>query len=192
MASPSYASRTYEIPAGGSLEIYRDATFIACLDAQASFKISFDGGPKTEFEAGLTYRPSSGLKLVELVNEGGSANSVTLAFGKGDISDSRLTLGNAITTKEEAPATFTTGAPIACPDGAATALAGVNSNRAEIVLANDGGGKIYVAGSAGAAAGEGLPVEAGATLFLTTTAALWARNDSGAAVLVAVSELERG
>lgn len=189
--SPSYATRNVTIPAGGSIQIFRDAFFVTCLDAQAPFKISFDGGPQTEFQAGLTYTPENGVRLVELVNDGASENAVSLAFGRGAIQDSRLTIGAAITTKPQSANAFATGAPISALNAAATLLAAANSNRAEILISNDGAGKLYIGGDVAALAGEGLPLDAGGSMVLTTSAAVYARNDSGAAVPVAVAELER-
>ena len=189
--SPSYTTRKITIPAGGSVQIYRDAFFVACLEAQAPFRISFDGGPQTEFEAGLTYNPENGVRLVEVINTGASDNAVTMAFGRGSIQDSRLTLGASIATKVEAPNTFATGAPVSALDAATTELAVANSNRVEILIANDGAGKVYIGGDAAATAGQGLPLGPGASMVLTTAAAVYARNDSGGAVALAVAEMER-
>lgn len=192
MATPSYTTRTLTIPAGGSIETYRAASFVTCLKAQAPFKIGLDGQALTDFEAGLTYSPEGGLQLVELRNPGATDNTVTLAFGKGAIQDSRLTLGGSIAANIEAPDTFTTPPPVNAADGAATLLAAANGNRAELILVNEGAGKIYIAGSAAAVVGQGLPLEVGQSMVLTTTAAVYARNDTGAAVPVAVAETERG
>lgn len=191
MQSPSYKTFQYTVPAGGSIQIARHADFVTCLDASAPFRITFDGQPATQFESGLTYNPEGHVQLVEIINDSASPNTIKMGFGKGGIQDSRLTIGNAIVTEEKSPETFSTGAQVSAADGAATALAGANTNRAEIVIANDGAGKIYVAGDAGAGAAEGVPIDAGGVLVLTTTAALWARNDSGAAVPVSVAEVER-
>lgn len=191
MQTPSYKTFEYTIPVGESVQIARYADFITCLDATAKFKISFDQQPETEFESGLTYNPDHAIKRVEIINTSGSDNTVKMGFGIGGIQDSRLTIGNAIVTEEKAPATFSTGAQITAADAATTALVAANGNRTEAIVANDGAGKIYVAGSSGAGAGEGIPIDAGGVLVLTTSAALWARNDSGAAVAVSVAEVER-
>ena len=191
MTSPSYKTFEYAVPAGASIQIARHADFVTCLDASAPFRITFDGQPATEFESGLTYNPKGHVQLVEIINDSASTNTIKMGFGKGGIQDSRLTIGNAIVTEEKSPETFTTGAQITAADGAATALVAANANRAEVVIANDGAGKVYIAGDSGAGAAEGIPVDAGGVLVLTTSAALWARNDSGAAVAVSVAEVER-
>ena len=190
-AQPSYKTYTYTVPAGGSVQIERTANFVSCLDAQAPFHVTFDMQPETEFEAGLTFFPVETVSRVEIINKGGTENRVTLAFGKGRIEDARLTIGNQVKTAAQSPNTLTTGAPVNCGDGATTMLAADNGNRAEIMVANDGAGKVYIGGDGTAAAGQGMPLEAGGVMVLTTTAAVYARNDSGAAVAVAVAEMER-
>mgnify|MGYP000152491781 CR=1 FL=1 len=188
---PTYATRQFTVPAGGSVEVYRDADFVTALEANVPFVMSMDNAPRVDFEQGLTLRTVEGFTRVEVKNESAETLTVKLGFGKGDIQDSRLTLGGTVQTQEKSPDTFTTGAQVSAADGAATALVAANADRAEVVIANDGAGKVYIAGDVGAGAAEGIPVDAGGVLVLTTSAALWARNDSGGAVAVSVAEVER-
>ena len=190
--APSYAVRAFQVPPGESIQVYRQSNFLTCLEGNIAFKVAFDGNSASDFETGLTYREARGFTQVEIINPDATTTlTVKLAFGKGDVNDARLVISGAINAKIAAPETFATGAPISATDAATTLLAAENGNRAEIIISNDGSGKVYIAGNAGAVAGEGLPVDAGGTLVLTTTAAVYARNDSGAAVPVAVAELER-
>lgn len=189
---PAYAVRSLVIPAHGQVETARRSEFLSCLSAAAPFKMRLDSQPEVDFQAGLTIRPVEGFDRVTLRNETASDVSVILAFGKGAIQDSRLTLGGEIATSENMPDTLTTGAAVSALDAAATLLAAANANRREIILVNDGAGKLYIGGASGAAAGEGLPLPGGATLVLSTSAAVYARNDTGAAISVAVAEIERG
>ncbi|PJE25764.1 hypothetical protein SAMN06297129_2449 [Pseudooceanicola antarcticus] len=192
MADVSYTTRELVIPAGGSIETFRDASFVTCLEAQAPFKIAFEGGQSSDFEAGLTLTPSGGLRTMELRNTGATDNRVKLAFGKGEIQDSRLTLGGSIAANIEPGDMFNTPLPVSAGDAAVTLLAAANSNRAELILANDGAGKVYIGGTAAAVAGQGLPLAVGQALSLDTSAAVYARNDSGSAVSICVAEIERG
>lgn len=188
---PTYATRSFTVPAGGSVEIYRQASFLTCLEANGEFEVSFDNAPRVEFEQGLTFRTPGGFDRLQIINPNASALTVRMGFGKGDVRDARLTIGGQLNMAEVMPDLLTTGAAVAAADAAVTLLAAANTARREIVVSNDGVGKIYIGGAAGAAAGEGLPLAAGATLVLETTAAVYARNDSGAAVNVAVAEMER-
>ncbi len=104
MAAPTYATRDYKIQAGGSIQIARMSDFLTALEASAPFKVSFDNQPRTDFEAGLTYNTENGFQLVEIINEHETELTVKLGFGRGDIKDSRLTLGAAtINTRESVP-----------------------------------------------------------------------------------------
>jgi len=191
-AAPSYAVRAYTVPPGDSVQVYRRSTVLTCLEGNIPFKVAFDGNSASEFEKGLTYREAQGFNRIEVINPSATAAlQVKLAFGKGDVSDSRLSLTGTIVTEETAAPVFNTSAPVSAGDGAATLIAAANGNRSEIMIANDGAGKVYIAGNSGAGAGEGIPLDAGGVMVLTTQAALWVRNDSGAAVAVAVAELER-
>jgi len=186
---PSLNTFTYSIAAGGRLEIHRTADFISCLGASSPFKLSIDGQPNTDFQSGLTYTPQSGLKHVIATNEGDAPISVTLAFGKGDIKDNRSAIAGTIDTRPQAPDALTTLAPVSCPNAAATLVLAANSLRRDAILTNTGAGTVFIQGAAGAA-GAGLPLGPLATAVLTTGAAIRVRNDTGAAISVAVAELE--
>ena len=75
--------------------------------------------------------------------------------------------------------------------GRSAGLAVADGNRRELVIVCDenAAAKVYICGSAGAGAGEGLPLAPGQSLTLETAAAVYCRNDTGAAVAVAVAEL---
>ena len=186
---PTYAVRHFTIPAGASVETYRAADFLTCLGATAGFKLSFDNAPRVDFEAGLTLRTAGGFTRLEMINEGASDISITLGFGRGDIQDSRLTLGGTIGADNIAPENFAAGAPVSALNAAAKLIAAANANRREIVLVNAGAATVYIGGDAGAVAGAGLPLAGGQSLALTTSAAIYARNDTGAAVAVHAGEM---
>lgn len=185
----NYSVHEFKIAAGSTIIHAKDSGFVSCLEASEPFKIGFDDGSLNHFEGGLTYTPTAGFRQVALHNPNDTEIRIQLGFGRGDISDARLTLSGQVSTQEAMPETFTTGAAIDAATGATTLLADVNPFRREIILVNDGAGRVYIGGDAGAAAGEGLPMEAGASMVLSTRAAVYARNDTGAVVPVAVAEL---
>lgn len=189
-AHVSYVVMPLTIAANGSDSVNRAANFVTCLSANAPFEVAFDNGPRAHFEAGLTYSPANGFHRVHVYNTTGAALIVQLAFGRGNIRDSRLTLSGSIASRPEVPDTFTSGAPVAAVNGAVTQLAALSVLRSELILVNEGAGLVYIGGDAAALAGEGVPLNIGASLVLTTQAAVYARNDSGAAVNVAVASLE--
>lgn len=193
MSRINYATLAYTIAAGGTISIIRQADFVACLTASDKFRIAFDDGSESDFEAGLTYAPGEGFSRLTLRNPNASAITVQLGIGAGAIRDGRVTINAGVTlpTRESAPDVLSTGAPVSAATGAATQLAPANGLRREILLVNtDSAATVFVGGNAAAAAGEGIPVLAGQSLTLESSAAVYARNDSGAAVAVAVAEME--
>lgn len=185
MTRPSYSAKTYTLEPGEAVELHRYADFVVCLEARAPFAIAFDGGPETEFEKGLTFEAVTAFARVRIVNTDAATQTIRLGLGSGGIRDSRLALSSAISTVPAGADTFVAGAPVIVPDGDAVQVLGADQGRREAVLVNDGDGRVYIGGAAGAEAGEGLPLEPGQAMTLTTAAKIFARNDSGAAVPVA-------
>jgi len=191
MTTPNYTTRSVTIPANGTVELYREAQFITCLSGAASFKVKVDNGPAFEMEAGLSVAFENPFTRLELIDESGANNLVKVALGKGGVKDARLVLTGQVDSREAAPDVLTTGAPISALATTTTALAAANAKRREVMVVNtDAATTIHVGGNAAAAAGQGVPVLAGQSLTLQTTAAVYARNDSVSAVAVAVAELE--
>lgn len=190
--NPKYSEMSFTLAAGEEISLAMDGDFVACLDADQGFRIGFNEGPKAGFEKGLKFRTEQQFRSVQLYNQNGAAIAVRIAFGRGDIEDARLNLTGSITARDDTPDTLTTGAATSCATGAATLLAAANDLRREIVVVvpDSAGGTVYVGGASGATAGEGIPVSPGGTLILTTSAAVYLRNDTGAAVAVAVAEME--
>jgi hypothetical protein len=183
---PNYATRDFTIPAGALVQVARASDFLVCLQASAPFRVSMDNQPASDFEAGLTLSPVGGFQLVAIENTGAATLTIRLGFGIGNVRDGRIS--GQVGTKETMPDQLTTGAPVACPTGASTLVIAANSARREAVLINSGAGVVYI-GQAAGAAGAGLPLQAGQSITLQTSAALYARNDTGSAVPVAWAEL---
>ena len=186
MTTPNYSTRSFAVPANGSIELYREAEFLTCLEATGDFKIKIDNGPSFDFEAGLSISFDRAFTRLELIDVTGATNVVKIALGKGGVKDARLVLSGRIDTKPATPDVLTTGAPVAAAPGANTALAAANVQRKEAILANQGAGTVYVNGSAG----QGVPLAAGAIMVLENAGPIYARNDTGAAVNVSVTQSE--
>lgn len=193
MSKVTYAVRRYTIGPGETVDIVRDAGFITCLDATAAFKIRFDDGSASDFEAGLTYRPTTGFERVSLLNHNDETIVVRLGFGKGDIADARVTIsaGNTLSVRELVADELDTPAPISVANGAVAALVAANDLRRELLVVSPvtAAGTVYIGGDAAAVAGQGLPLMPGQSLTLTTGAAVYARNDTGEAVALAVAAM---
>lgn len=204
MTTPNITTKTYTVPANGSAALFREAEFLTCLDATAPFQVKIDNGPKFDLEAGVSVAFPEGFKRVELIDTSGANNTIRVALGKGNVRDARFNLSGSVNVssaapldvsaapiREDVPDVLTTGAPVSALNAAATPLAAANTLRRELILVNeDAAATVYVGGASGALAGEGIPVLPGQSLTLQTSAAVYARNDSGAAVAVAVAEME--
>jgi len=130
MSNIQYATRRFTIPAGESLTTIRDSNFVTCLDAGGPFRVRFDDGPESDFEAGLTYSPDGGFSRLEMRNTNPSAIDVFLGFGKGNINDARVTIssGQVLQVSANSPDTFEAGAAVSCDDGSTTVVATLPAN----------------------------------------------------------------
>lgn len=190
--NPTFKTNAWTIGAGQSIAVQRVGDFLSCLEADQPFEIQFDDGVETEFFKGITYDADVEYKKVRLINPNDAEIFVKVAFGRGGLKDSRLTLGGGsevVSVSTVSPDTLTTSAPVDCLDGAATLIAAANAARKEIVITNSGAGKVFVQGAAGGA-GEGIPLAVDQTTILTTSAAVHIRNDTGATVSINVAEIE--
>lgn len=187
---PSYATRKYSVEAGGSLQVVRDAHFMTCLAANQPFKISFDSAPRTDFEAGLTFRTVDGFNRVEIINESDEILVLQVGFGRGDISDARLTLSGQVSVSEDMPDKMhirreSVGA------SAVQEIAAANGLRREIIVKNEAQEPVFVLESGASAAGDGMSLEPGQALTLQTQAAITIGNTGAAIATVSLIELGR-
>lgn len=186
--APEYQEYTWTIGAGESLEFSRAAEFLVCLEASAPFKITFDHGTKTNFEAGLSFKVPQGFQHIRLENQNGAAISVRLGFGRGDLRDARLVLEGSIPTEAVSAPVFDAPGPVSVPALSVIEIVPANLERRELGIKNlDGWRAVWIKDQS--ATGEtGWPLEAGEGAVLTTSAAVYAYNNNGAAVEIAVFE----
>lgn len=189
MTKSTYKTGIYTIPPGGEISVQRAANYLICLEGSAPFKIRFNDGTVSDFEAGITLRQPDGFTKLEVVNPTQNPLAVTLGFGIGDVRDSRMTITGTLDTKVQTPPNFTAQAVQSVPAGEVSEIAAVTPTRAEIGLTNEGADKVWVRGDAVAAI-AGQPIEAGQSVVLTTTAALYVFNPTGAPVDVASWQTE--
>ena len=72
MTTPNYSTRSFAVPANGSIELYREAEFLTCLEATGDFKIKIDNGPSFDFEAGLSISFDRAFTRLELIDVTGA------------------------------------------------------------------------------------------------------------------------
>lgn len=188
--TPNYSTGKWSIPANGMVIVHRQAAFLVCLDASDRFQIAFDNSPETDFQKGLTFRPSEMFSAVRLVNPTNAEITVELGFGRGGVDDNRLVLQGDVAVKAVSPDAMTTQAPASIPAGQSIEVAGANSARSEILIKNLSTDQtIWVQGAATVAA-QGMPLDGKEGVVLTVKGAVYVYNPSGVAVSVAVLEME--
>jgi hypothetical protein len=171
-----------------------------CHDATGPFQFQPAGGGWSDWVEGLEYAPPYQFDGFSVRNTGASAVTLTISFGDGRIRDNRLKLIDGIVPTEiqgtignrpTIPDKIGSGAPVVALNSAVTLLSAENLLRMEIVIVNmDENATIFVGGDPAALVGQGLPVGPGQSNDWDTSAALYARNDSGASVIVAVATVE--
>ena len=168
----SYAIRTYVLGAGETVRIDRHSAFLVCLEASDLFKVAFDDGEENDFEGGITYSPQDGFQSVMLRNDGASANTVKLGFGKGNVTDSRLNLPGSITNREEVPDIFAQVYQLTVFASVLSTVFDANALRKEAGIVNEGANAVWING--GGSAEHGHMLEPGQSLILETTAKICA------------------
>lgn len=179
----------YTLGVGETVQVSRKGDFVSALAATGVFQVSFDDEAPSDFASGLSYRSTQTFEKLRITNTSGAVNTVELFIGMGDVRDARLSLTGDLRVFELGHEVFGTGAPVACLTANTTLLSAANANRRELLLMNESAGKVYIGGASGALAGEGLPLDVGASMTLQTQAAVYARNDSGVTVDIAVAEM---
>lgn len=181
----------YTLAAGASITINRKGDLFSCLAASGVFSVGFDNTTSFDWASGLSLRTPGTFEKVRIENTSGADNTIQVAIGFGDLRDARLTLGGAVVnTQRKVPDVLTTGAAIAAADAANTLIAAANLQRNEIIIANLGAATVYLNGTSGATAGQGVPLAGGGLMVLENTAAIYARNDTGGAINISATESE--
>ena len=193
-AQMSYTDVTYVLPANGAEDISRFGAFVTCLAASKDFRIRVDQRNEHRFEAGLTRRKDGGFEHIRIINPHPQPITVRLGIGSGDIDDNRVTISNdaGLATREQVPDVIT-GARSSCPNGQSTLILSANPLRKEAIITADGdqSGAIYISGSgAPVSFQDGVPLLPNQAVTLTTTAAIYVRNDTGATVFPRILKVE--
>lgn len=189
VASPKYQEFAFTLAAGAERSIFADCSVIACLEADADFEIGFDGGSKTVFKKGLSYRAGAIIRSIEVLNTSGSTNAITLAIAKGDIRDARLVLSGGLSTTPAGGDFIGGNAVVTATAAANVQVLAENLVRREAGIKNTGTETVWIrTGTATAAAGH--PLGAGETLVLSVKTELRAYNASATNCDLAVWEVE--
>lgn len=176
------------LEAGASHDLTYTGRAYHIQEASAPVRLSFDSGDsvtREKTQGGLT-RPFTRVRL-----ESSVAQRVTVSLGETPVADGRLELsGQTIDVETKVPAVLRSPLDVEIPDLGAVLLAAGNLNRKSVLIAVPSLSDYAIrVGGSDVDASRGLIVEAGATIELNTTAAVYGVAIGGN---VSVSVLEQG
>jgi len=181
------------LAAGDILPLHGTFDSVNVHRATGAIRVKFGaGGNWTDWAGAREYIPGASFESFWVQNASQSAIEVEVSTAQGRVRDYALRIENdQLNTRQGSPDVLGTGAPVTVPDASTTALAAANPLRREILVVNTSTtATVYIGGDAGALAGQGLPILPSQSLTLETAAAVYARNDSGGEVALAVAEME--
>ena len=187
----SYIIRDHKIEPGAFVHIAAPGDFVTALRASADFKLSFDDGPKNDFEHGLTVAPTVPFRKVTVHNQKALSITVRLGIGRGDFVDSRFIPVAPIATEPLAPDTFETPGPVTIAAGATHTIAG-DTSRTDIAVQNLSLTDELWLQDTSTTGAAGWPLRPQAGVVLSTAAGLQVHNPGAAAIQLAVFEIKRG
>jgi len=188
--SEVYSDYLYNVAAGESIVIVVGGEYVGCIASnQDDFLLSLDGDALQFMAQGLKIRTKGGDRFSNVtVDNSGNASVLTvrLAIGSGDLVDQRLSLTGAISVTRGL--TLATVADVNCANAAKTSVLASNIARRRATVQNlDGAASVRV-GDTNVTVARGIQLGPGDSYAFEVMAELFVRNDSGAAVLVAVME----
>lgn len=162
-------------PAGGTFQILSltDAVDVKVFDENRRGQ-----GEAKGVLAGLKLRPKDGFSSIEV--RSATTQTIKVGVSDGDSEYDNISVGGTVTTQDVIPTQITSDTQSIAASG--YYLVAQNSDRAELIVTNDGASTAYVALSDDAAKAYGILIPAGMSFTLQTTAAVYIHNLNGAAV----------
>jgi len=185
----TFQTTTQTVGAGQVQQVSITGSYLACIAASESyFGIRLDNAVSAQFAQGLKVRCSPGQQFssVWIDNTAGAGPlTVTLAYGSGDLVDSRFI---DVTPNLQS---LLTQADVACAPGAQTELIGVDTNRQAVIVCNPIANPREVrVGDANTGAAQGYELSPGDSVTLATTQPVYVWNPHTAAMPVAAMSVE--
>lgn len=188
-----YTPIAQTIAANDSLKISKYARFITLLSSTGGtndIEISINKQRQGLMPQGISIElpPFTQFNQLDIYNTAGTSADIIVVLSNGRVIDSRLNLTAGLTISS--PDNFITVAKVSVVDAAAAAvIMAQNTDRREAFITNlDAAGEIYIGDSnTDAGTNRGTPLAAGQTIVLETKAAIYAQNESGANIDVALS-----
>jgi len=215
---PTYTTQKLTIPALGTASVSRAATFLICLSASHRFRLRFEHGHETDFEAGLKFRQEVDFTRVEIINPSDTDELIVeLGFGRGDVDDARLVLSGVIgttvsggqvdativgspdvkvasgelNTKSRSPDGLFGGPAFTIPNGTTERLGLADHRRHRLhIWVGDlpANTWVFIGSNGNPGVSNGFPLTSRERLVLETTSEIYCANNTGAPAAVYVLE----
>lgn len=164
-----------------------EGDWIACITAPGGvtdLTARFDNSEAVPLPAGLGFRRY----YREIALESAVGGAFVVLAGFGSVADARASLNAVVNATIASGASLFDGGDVAVPSGAATLLLAADATRSYANIMNPSTNTATVRiGTATVGAANGTPLEPGSTLPVSTTAAIYAFQASGAPVTLAAA-----
>lgn len=162
---------------------------VKSADAEINVKVENESGrvlADLNLSEGMRFAVPEQFKKIRVKNNNASAVAAVLVIGVGDVDDARLS-GQLDLAKA---ATITSAADVAIAATSTAIIKAANLSRIEVMITNlSTNTASFRIGDAAAGAAKGVELLPGATITLTTTAAVYGYNSHTAAQSLAVLEV---
>lgn len=189
MPQPTALPYTYTIAAGATENVMIPCEFVHCISSTGVVYLKpHNSGGSIYFNTNANTRFVDEVNGFDIKNEGASPVTITLLIGYGfyELGGVAITGGVSL-----APDTGFEGLDdVSVPATSAQLLDAANTSRRALFVTNPSTNASQVRiGGASVGATKGVWLDAGATICVTGTAAVWAYNPSGAALTLTLSEI---
>jgi len=169
--------------AGDELALAVSGDFVRLRSSTGELTFFTDGGSRVPMVEGESVRLPAPFAWLRVRNDGAGAVDAVALIGSGEMSKTG-------TVTQSKPGALDSLADKSCAATAVTQLVAANATRRELLIVNLAAGvETLRIGDSGAAAANGLPLDPGQSMTLTTTAAVYAYNPGAAAQSVALAEV---
>jgi len=190
IANP-YKQFNLTIADGEARELFYNFNYFRILEITNSTGVSIrfgsSGTPTDVVGAGIGYEMPSVVDRATIINQSGGAITIKLGLAVGRIDDDRLAVSGAI--KTSVGSNFGAATDVTVPDSTSTVVLSSDESRRTAIITNlSDSHSVRLKGVSGAVV-TGIIVYPNQTVFLDVTSAIYAYQESGSSVSLAVGDI---
>lgn len=192
--NPNYDEFVVTLAGGATDKISRFGEVIVCLDADEAFKIRLANetwrSSETTFKKGLSFTSPKMFSEIFLSNPNAGAITITLGVATGEVQDNRVNLAGSLSANIDGGDTINSGGSL-IGSLSRTLIAAADNTRLELSVSNLTTGSTLWLGDASVNVFEGVPVPAGSTATISTSAPVYGIHQFGVSVQIATLEAKK-